>query len=104
MRGEPGRRQLLLGVVGVDRLERLFEKLFDPAEFLSDYGLRSLSAYHREHPYVLDGARGPRGDRLRARRVDGRDVRRQLQLAGTGVVPAELPRDRGAGALPPVLR
>jgi hypothetical protein len=54
MRGEPGRRQLLLGVVGVDRLERLFEKLFDPAEFLSDYGLRSLSAYHREHPYVLD--------------------------------------------------
>ena len=54
LRGEPGHRQLLLGVVGIDRLERLFEKLFDPAEFLSDYGLRSLSAYHREHPYVLD--------------------------------------------------
>jgi hypothetical protein len=27
LRGEPGHRQLLLGVVGVDRLERLFEKL-----------------------------------------------------------------------------
>jgi len=54
LRGEPGHRQLLLGVVGIDRLERLFEKLFDPAEFLSDHGLRSLSAYHRAHPYVLD--------------------------------------------------
>ena len=30
--------------------------LFDPAEFLSPHGLRSLSAYHREHPYVLDVA------------------------------------------------
>ena len=60
LRGEPGDRQLLLGVVGVDRLERLFEKLFDPAEFLSPYGLRALSAYHREHPYELDGGRGAR--------------------------------------------
>jgi hypothetical protein len=45
---------MLLGVVGIDRLERLFTKLFDPAEFLSPYGLRAVSAYHREHPYVLD--------------------------------------------------
>ena len=54
LRGEPGARQMLLGVVGLDRLERLFEKLFDPAEFLSPYGLRALSAYHREHPYRLE--------------------------------------------------
>ena len=53
LRGEPGSRHLLLGVVGVDRLSRLFEKLFDEAEFLSPYGLRALSAYHREHPYEL---------------------------------------------------
>ena len=45
---------MLLGVVGIDRLERLFEKLFDPAEFLSPYGLRAVSAYHREHPYRLE--------------------------------------------------
>ena len=56
-------------------------KLFDPAEFLSPYGLRALSAYHRDHPYVLDAGGHARGDRLRARRVDDRDVRRQLQLA-----------------------
>ena len=29
LRGEPGNRHLLLGVVGIDRLHRLFEKLFD---------------------------------------------------------------------------
>ena len=54
LRGEPGERRLLLGVVGVDRLLRLFEKLFDEDEFLSPYGLRALSAFHRDHPYVLD--------------------------------------------------
>jgi len=54
LRGEPGRKQMLLGVVGIEQLERLFTSLFDPAEFLSPYGLRALSARHREHPYVLD--------------------------------------------------
>ena len=53
-RGRPGQRQLLLGAVGIDRLQRLFTKLFDEGEFLSPYGLRSLSAYHRGHPYQLD--------------------------------------------------
>ena len=38
--------------------------------------------------------------RLRARRVDDRDVRRQLQLARAGVVPGELP---GRGRARPVL-
>jgi Glycosyl hydrolase family 63 C-terminal domain len=54
IRGEPGKRRLLLSVTGVDRLEQLFAKLFDPQEFLSPYGLRALSAYHRDHPYELD--------------------------------------------------
>ena len=35
-------------------LERIFTKLFDEAEFLSPYGLRAISAYHRDHPYELD--------------------------------------------------
>src|SRR5580658_8023384 len=54
LRGEKGRQRLLLSLAGVGRLERLFAKLFDESEFLSPHGLRALSAYHREHPYVLD--------------------------------------------------
>jgi len=54
MRGEPGEQRLLLSVVGTERMEKLFTKLFDEAEFLSPYGLRALSAYHRDHPYELD--------------------------------------------------
>ena len=54
LRGGPGYRRLLMSAVGVDRVTRLFRPLFDPAEFLSGYGLRSLSAYHRDHPYTLD--------------------------------------------------
>ncbi|HEY1320769.1 MAG TPA: hypothetical protein VGF32_11005, partial [Streptosporangiaceae bacterium] len=53
LRGEPGEQHLLLSIVGVGQLEKLFAKLFDPAEFLSPHGLRALSAYHREHPYEL---------------------------------------------------
>jgi len=54
LRGEPGERRLLLGVVGIDRITRLLEKLFDPDEFLSPYGLRAISAFHRDNPYVLE--------------------------------------------------
>jgi Mannosylglycerate hydrolase MGH1-like glycoside hydrolase domain len=54
LRGEPGSRSVLLSVVGTDRLEKILARLFDPGEFLSPYGLRALSAYHRGHPYELD--------------------------------------------------
>ena len=54
LRGTPGERRLLVGVAGLERVRRLWQTIFDPAEFLSPHGLRSLSAYHRDHPYVLD--------------------------------------------------
>jgi hypothetical protein len=54
LRGAPGHRQLLLSVAGPDRLPLLVARLFDESEFLSPHGLRSLSAYHRQHPYQLD--------------------------------------------------
>ena len=54
LRGPPGHRMLLLGVVDTDRLLRIFTKLFDESEFLSPHGLRAISAYHRDHPYVLE--------------------------------------------------
>jgi hypothetical protein len=49
-----GKHQILVGVTSPDRVRRMCEKLLDPSEFLSPYGLRSLSAYHREHPYEVE--------------------------------------------------
>ena len=47
-----GERRLLALVHG-DRLRRVLSRVLDPDEFLSDHGIRSLSAWHRDHPYVL---------------------------------------------------
>ena len=44
----------LLGLVGIGPARDALRQLFDEREFLSPYGLRALSAYHRDHPYVLD--------------------------------------------------
>jgi hypothetical protein len=35
------------------RLRRVLAKMLDEKEFLSEFGIRSLSRYHNEHPYVL---------------------------------------------------
>jgi hypothetical protein len=47
-----GQRRLL-SIVSRDRLQRILKKMLDEGEFLSPYGLRALSRYHREHPFVL---------------------------------------------------
>jgi hypothetical protein len=51
----------LLSLVGRDRLRRLLARMLDEAEFLSAYGIRSLSRHHAREPYVL--------------RVDGQEYR-----------------------------
>ena len=55
-------------------------------------------------PYVLQRRRQRVPRRLRARASRHRPVRRQLELARAGLVPGQLPADRGARALPPLLR
>jgi hypothetical protein len=50
-RGMEERR--LLSVVPRDRLRRVLHVMLDEREFLSPYGVRALSAFHRAHPYVL---------------------------------------------------
>jgi hypothetical protein len=54
LRGQEPNRQLLVGVAEQHQLRQVFNKLFDEAEFLSPHGFRSISAYHRDHPYVLE--------------------------------------------------
>jgi hypothetical protein len=43
----------LLSVVNRGRMERILQRLFDETEFLSPYGIRSVSRYHAQHPYEL---------------------------------------------------
>ncbi|HEY7398614.1 MAG TPA: hypothetical protein VH538_09945 [Gaiellaceae bacterium] len=54
IRGRPGERRMLLGVVSVQRVLRLLARLFDESEFLSPYGLRAISRWHLDHPFELD--------------------------------------------------
>ncbi|MGQ0551093.1 MAG: MGH1-like glycoside hydrolase domain-containing protein [Armatimonadota bacterium] len=43
----------LLALARGHRMKRLLRRMLDPAEFLSDYGVRAISRYHAEHPYML---------------------------------------------------
>ena len=42
----------LMGLVNENRLRRILTRMLDESEFLSAYGIRSLSRYHADHPYV----------------------------------------------------
>jgi hypothetical protein len=46
--------RILLSLVSKDRLEKILKRMLDEDEFLSDYGIRSLSKYHKDHPYSMD--------------------------------------------------
>ncbi len=49
--GRDNRR--LLSIVNTGKLKRILRYLFSKEEFLSDYGIRSLSKFHENHPYKL---------------------------------------------------
>lgn len=43
----------ILALPSEDRLYRLLTIMLDENEFLSPYGIRSLSKYHEKHPYII---------------------------------------------------
>jgi len=43
----------LLSVVTPEMLRRILERMLDESEFLGDHGIRALSKYHKDHPYML---------------------------------------------------
>jgi len=49
--GHAGRR--LASILNEGKLRRVLAKMLDESEFLSPHGLRSLSRYHADHPYVI---------------------------------------------------
>jgi len=48
-----GHSRRLATLVTKERLERVLARMFDEKEFLSEFGLRSLSKHHEEQPYRL---------------------------------------------------
>jgi len=52
---EPGRgNRRLLSLLHGHRMKRLLHRMLDESEFLSEYGIRSLSRAHLNNPYVFD--------------------------------------------------
>jgi hypothetical protein len=43
----------IVALVNENRLRRILARMLDENEFLSPYGIRALSRYHADHPYVV---------------------------------------------------
>ena len=53
VRVDDGMTHRLLCLVSPERLKRVLEKMFDEQRLLSPFGIRSLSAWHRDHPFAF---------------------------------------------------
>ncbi len=88
----------------VNASKRILQRLLDTEEFLSPYGVRSVSRYHKDHPYTLT----LNGQELRIDYEPAESqtthVRRELELARAGLVSDELPHHRSFAAAGLLLR
>ena len=94
----------LMALMGPDRLRRILAYMLDENEFLGPYGIRALSRYHLEHPYVCQRAGSGVQSELCSRRFRFRHVRRKFQLARPRLDADELYADSGSVPLVPLLR
>ncbi len=53
--GRGGKMSYLLGLMHLKQMKRVLKRVWDPKEFRSDYGLRSLSKVYQDNPYELLG-------------------------------------------------
>lgn len=44
----------LLSIVNQDKLRRILKRMLDENEFLGPYGIRAISRFHAEHPYIFN--------------------------------------------------
>ena len=44
----------LVSVLGQEKIRRLLARMLDESEFLGPHGIRSISRYHKDHPYILN--------------------------------------------------
>jgi hypothetical protein len=47
-------KNVIMGLVRRDQLQRMLARMLDENEFLSPYGVRAVSRYHRDHPFVMN--------------------------------------------------
>src|SRR5207249_5851053 len=53
MRTQGMAQRRLLSIVNREQLRRVLQIMLDEQEFLSSYGIRAVSKYHRDHPYTI---------------------------------------------------
>jgi len=91
-------KRRLLALPSTDRLRRALTYLLSENEFLSPGGIRSMSKYYQDHPYVFHCE----GHETTVRYSPGtanRHVRRQLELAWPVWVSAQLSPPGSLGTL-----
>ncbi len=52
-----GKSHYVLTLMNEDQLKSVLRYIWDPTEFRSDFGFRSLSKFHQDHPFVYQNRR-----------------------------------------------
>ena len=101
-RSHHGRR--MLGLVNRKRLRRMLARMLDEREFLSPFGIRTLSRIHGAHPYVLRAGAKDYCINYRAGESDTPMFAGNSSWRGPIWVPMNVTADSGAIAVVRVLR
>jgi hypothetical protein len=56
MKTAGNKERRLFSITNREQLQRILKVMLDEKEFLSPHGIRALSRYHKDHPYMLDVA------------------------------------------------